>query len=415
MSQHDDLTSTLSRELAERAETMDGSLLHLADVQGRARSIRRRRTTTAVAGVAAAVAVIIPTVSLATHTSGKPEPGPATHSPSQTESAKDDGQQPPAGVLDVRDLPTGEAPAIDFVQDGVYHFHDGGSGAINTQYTPSIFAALDDGARVWQTIDDEGNAYIEIQDADGTFHEPVRSDFGLKVNREHNSAGWVTPDGQVMVWAGRASEPRPLGDPIPGGHDIRIAAILSQDCTEFCDVYVNGPKDGPDIWQPYEVTDDGTQVLRDGGLRTVDDVAGGLTVGKSEITDFGSCSDLFGGGEFQGFSTCKAQFDSFSPDGSTLLGYLPYFDGIGSSAVSMWSVSGDPLFERKANVKHQAAVAEATWEDDTHVIATVFQENTWSLVRIGTDGSMEYAVPPTPGQDVDNPFILPTGGVASVS
>jgi hypothetical protein len=52
----------------------------------------------------------------------------------------------------------------------------------------------------------------------------------------------------------------------------------------------------------------------------VDDVAGGLTVGKTEVTDFGSCSDLYGGGEFQGFHTCKAQFDSFSPDGSTVLG-----------------------------------------------------------------------------------------------
>jgi hypothetical protein len=70
MSNHDDLTRTLSRELEGRAHEMDGSLLHLTDVQGKARSIRRRRTATAVAAVAAAVAVIVPTVSLATHTNG---------------------------------------------------------------------------------------------------------------------------------------------------------------------------------------------------------------------------------------------------------------------------------------------------------------------------------------------------------
>ena len=39
---NDDLTRTLSEELEERAHTMDGSTLHLADVRGRARSIRRR-------------------------------------------------------------------------------------------------------------------------------------------------------------------------------------------------------------------------------------------------------------------------------------------------------------------------------------------------------------------------------------
>ena len=414
MSKNDDLTRTLTRELGDRTRAMDGSMLHLADVKGRARSIRRRRTAAAVVGVAAAVAVIVPSVSLMSHSNGKPEPGPATQTPSQTQTATD-GQQPPAGVLDVSDLPTGKAPAFDYVKDGELQFHDGGSGAVNTEYRPSQVVAMDDGARVWQTISDQGDAYIELQDADGTFHKPVPAYVGLEVNREHNTAGWVTPDGQVMVWSGRATEPRPLGDRVPGAHDIRIAAILSQDCTEFCTVYVNGPADGAKIWQPYEVTDDGTSPYTDGGLVMVDDVAGGMTVGKTEVTDFGSCSDLFGGGEFQGFSTCKAQFDSFSPDSATVLGYPPYVDGLGSSAISVWNVTGDKLFERKADAKHQAAVTDAVWEDDSHVIAAVYQENTWSLVRIGTDGSMEYAVPPVKASDFDNPFVLPTGGLSSTS
>jgi hypothetical protein len=409
---NDDLTRTLSEELDERAHAMDGSTLHLADVRGRARSIRRRRTATAVAGVAATVAVIVPVATLATHSGGRPEPAPATQSviPTTAPTTPASGQ-PARGVLDVSDLPTGEAPTIDFVSDGVFHFHDGGSGAVKTRYAPSLFAALDDGARVWQTTDEQGNAYIEIQDSDGTFHEPVRSDYGLKANHEHNTAAWVDTGGQVMVWSGRATQPRPLGDPIPGGHDIRVAAVESQDCTQFCTVYVNGPADGAQIWRPYVVTDDGTEVYRDGGLVMVDDVASGLTVGKSEVTDVSSCSELFGGGEFQGFRTCKAQFESFSPDASSVLGYLPYFDGLGSTSISMWDVNGQKLFERQSGAQQQAVVADAQWEDDSHVIAAVFQENKWSLVRIATDGTMEYAVPPIPGHDVDNPFMLPVGGV----
>jgi hypothetical protein len=218
-----------------------------------------------------------------------------------------------------------------------------------------------------------------------------------------------------MVWAGRATEPRSVGDPIPGGHDIRIGAIISQDCSDFCDLFVNGPADGAQVWQPYEVTDQGTQRYRDGGLVMVKDESRGLTIGLSSLTDMGSCSDLYGGGKFAGFHTCKATLDSFAPDASTVLGYLPYYDGLGSTSVSMWNLEGDKLFERSADPKHQAVVADAQWEDDTHVIAAVFQENTWSLVRIATDGSMEYAVPPVPGTDTDNPFILPTGGVLSAS
>jgi hypothetical protein len=348
MSEYDDLTSTLTRELEDRAHTMDGALLHVSDVRGRARSIRRRRTAGAVAGVAAAVALVVPIATFATHTSGRPEPAlvvTPTPTPSPSETAKD-GQQPPPGVLDASDLPTGPAPAFDYVKSGDLQFHDGGTGTVHTQHTPSLFAAMDDGSRVWQTRDRQGHAFIEIQDSDGVFHAPVPSADGLEVNREHNTAAWVSPSGQVMVWSGRATEPRPLGDPVPGGHDIRIAAIESQDCTRYCTVYVNGPATGTDVWQPYAVTQDGTRKYLDGGLRTVDAVADGLTVGKSRLTDTGSCSDLFGGGEFPGFHTCGAQFESFSPDAATLLGLPTYYDGLGPTSLSMWDVAGQKLFER---------------------------------------------------------------------
>ena len=109
---HSDLTDQLSRELHDRAGEMDGTLLGLAGVQGRARSIRRRRTATAVVGVAAAVGLIVPTAALAMHGGGKPEPAPITNSvsPSPTPSETTDAQQPAAGVLDVSDLPIGGRP-----------------------------------------------------------------------------------------------------------------------------------------------------------------------------------------------------------------------------------------------------------------------------------------------------------------
>ncbi len=410
MSQHDDLTRTLSRELEDRSHAMDGALLHLADVQGRARSIRRRRTATAVVGVAAAVAVIIPTVSLASHTSGRPEPGPAvTRTPSPTRSATDEGHQPAPGVLDVSDLPTGEAPQLEYVTDGtVLHHADGSTVDLDTEQPVSSFAVLKDGTHVWQTADDQGNAAVQIEEADGTLHDPVPATFGLSVSRSHDAAAWVRPDGQVMVLTAGTTAPRTLGEPVSNDFGARISAFGADDCVpDYCSVFVN-VSGGNSPGRPWEVADYATRPFTDGDMRTVNDLAGGVFLGYTEITDTGSCSDLWGGGEFQGFHTCRHTLASLSPDQSLVLGTPAYPDGFGSTDLAMYGLHGAPLFQRQSTQKAQASYQTAVWEDASHVLAAFFQEGRWSIVRVASDGTMEYAVPPRAGDDVESPFVLET-------
>jgi hypothetical protein len=403
---HDDLTNTLSRELGERAGAMEGSTLHLADVKGRARSIRRRRTATAVVGAVAAVGLIVPTAALATHSNGRPEPAPVTQTPSPTDTATDDGSQPAPGVLDVSNLPTGAAPHLDYLTDGRLHFTDGTAGDVRTRYTPDQFVEMEDGSRVWRTSDENGRAYVEIQDTDGTFHDPVRSDYGLSVNPSHSIVAWLTPAGQVVIWGARASEPRPLGDPVPGS-DLRLGPITGDDCSLACTVVVNVHDAAG---QPWEVNDSGSQPLLDGGYLNVNDDSGGLSIGLTKITDSSTCSKLLGGGEFQGFATCKNQLSSFSPDGRLILALPSYFDGAGPGGIGMYDLDGKRLFERSSTENAQSYFTEATWEDDTHVLAPTFQDGKWALVRIASDGSMEYAVAPAKGPYDRSPFVLPTGG-----
>lgn len=410
MSNHDDLTRTLSRELEDRAHEMDGSLLHLADVRGKARSIRRRRTATAVVGVAAAVAVIIPTVTLVSHTSGKPEPAPVTQTPSPTQTAKDDGHQPAPGVLDVSDLPTGAAPGMEYVTGGsVLHQVGGDTVDIPTQQPVSSFAVLSDGTHVWQTSDDQGNASVEVQEADGTMHDPVPSTLGLSVSRSHDAAAWLTSDGQVMVVTAGATEPRTLGDPVAAKYGPRIGPFGSDDCIpDYCSVFVDVPG-GNSPQQPWEVADYATRPFKDGDMLTVADLAGGVFIGYTKITDFGSCSILWGGGEFQGFDTCKHTLASISPDGSLVLGTPAYPDGFGSTDIAMYGIHGHPLFQRQSTQQDQASYQVAEWEDGTHVLASFYQGGKWSVVRIASDGSMEYAVAPVTGGEEDG-FLLATGG-----
>ncbi|MGA8246663.1 MAG: hypothetical protein WB797_07145 [Nocardioides sp.] len=408
----DDLTTSLTRELRERADAVHGSTLALADVTGRARSIRRRRTAAAVAGVAAAVAVIVPAASLAGHHNGhRTEPAPITHS---TPAAP---EQPAAGVLDVSGLPTGEAPHLEYVTDGrTLHLANGGTVDLPTRYPVSAFVALSDGSHLWLTTH-HGTPYVEVEDGDGGFRDPVPSGWDLTVDSTHTVGAWVRPDGQVMVWNTGATEPLAYLDPVPASGDLRMGPVLGSRCTSAdpCEVYVNvSDQQAQGGWQPWVVSVNGTEPLRDGDYRILaDSTESGLSVGYRTITDSGSCSVLLGGGEFHGFRTCRHTLVSFSPGGTTLLADPAYHDGIGNGVIAMYDLEGKVLFERHSTEGAQSFYPEAQWEDDGHVLAPVFQDGTWAIVRFATDGSMEYAVPPVAGRDTGNPYVLATGGVPS--
>jgi hypothetical protein len=224
-----------------------------------------------------------------------------------------------------------------------------------------------------------------------------------------------------MIWEGWASDPRPLGYPVPGT-DLRVGPITGSgtapagrpgpDCRQFqCAVMVNITDT---THQPWRVSEGSSVPLPVDGFVFINDVsAAGLAIGFSQIHDTSTCSRLEGSGEVAGFKTCTNQLASFSPDG-TLIAALPgYFDGAGPGGFAMIGLDGTVLFDRRSTAAAQATLADndAVWEDPTHVLVPVYQEGSWSLVRIASDGSMEYAVPPRPGADVtENPYVLPTGG-----
>jgi hypothetical protein len=179
-----------------------------------------------------------------------------------------------------------------------------------------------------------------------------------------------------------------------------------------CEIYLNlSDRQAESGWQPWEVSVNGTAKLLDGDFRILaDSTESGLSIGYRSISDTGSCSVLLGGGEFQGFSTCKHTLESFSPDGRLILGVPAYRDGIGDGVIAMYDLEGNLLFERRNTLKTESFYSSAQWEEATHVLAPVFQHQKWSLVRFASDGSMEYAVAPVAGQDLENPYVTATGG-----
>jgi hypothetical protein len=329
------------------------------------------------------------------------------------------GSQPAPGVLDVSHLSAGAAPHLEYVTRGAtLHRIDGSTAPTGTRYAVSSFVSLRDGSRVWQTSHGE-RTYVEVTDASGTLRAPVRSTWGLAVNPLHSAAAWVDPSGQVQVWDVGAARQLALGEPVTGGSEVRIAALAGDGCGPGspygCTAYVNlsDPQGGAG-WQPWEVTRNGSRPLTDGGfLMVADRSTTGLMIGYTRITDDGTCSKLVGAGDVEGFSTCRHTLASFSPDAALVLADPAYHDGIGNGLIGMYDVAtGHLLFERHGDLKHQAFYSQAVWEDATHVLAPVFQSGRWAVVRISSDGSLEYAVAPVAGEDVANPFVLAEGGMS---
>ncbi len=289
----DDLTTDLGRALRDRSDAMHGTSLALADVQHKARSIRRRRTATAVGGAVAAIALIVPTAALANHHGRSIEPRRRPRRASRPPPARRPprASQPPAGVLDVSDLPTGDAPRIDYVQDGTFHFANGDAGEVRTRYTPAQFVWLADGARVWRTTDKDGFSYVEIQDVDGTFHDPVRIGSDLSVNSAHSIVGLADPVGPGHHLGGlgqRAEAARATRSPAttcawvrsPGAQTSRRdrqARAASSRAAPSSSTSADGGG------QPWEVGESGSQRLLDGGYLSVSDVSdAGLSVGLTK-------------------------------------------------------------------------------------------------------------------------------------
>jgi len=108
-------------------------------------------------------------------------------------------------------------------------------------------------------------------------------------------------------------------------------------------------------------------------------------------------------------ATCDYALDEFSPDGSYVLASDTYGDGIGSGTIAVFETDGDRLsYRNNRSAKDIRFYNSAVWEDETHVLFTLFQDGQWSMVRMGVDGALELALPPQAGKAEEVPWHFPT-------
>ena len=110
-------------------------------------------------------------------------------------------------------------------------------------------------------------------------------------------------------------------------------------------------------------------------------------------------------GQVPGLEEASAVGD-LRPHPVRLLAGPAYLDGFGQGSATVLDDDGKVLAEWRS--EGQAALLHTVWEDDEHVLALVFQDEAWAVVRLGVaDGSVELAVAPVPDRGGQNAFVLP--------
>jgi hypothetical protein len=402
---NDDLGNLIGRELHSRVDDLHEAPLTFRDVQGRATRIRRGRRIAAGVGLAAAAAILVPTALIAgsgLDRSQEPDPAPRPSSPTATEGSP--GAKPTV-PLDVSGLETGEPPAVTWLEGTTAHLASGETLELSAAYQ----SITEVGDRLVVTgNDDAGNlAAVVLSEAgepEGSF--PLTNESGIVSNGKGSAAAWIGPDGVPMVLQDGRDEPVAMA--AVEGSGFGIGGLVGDDCTADCEVYVNA---GSDTGQrrSWVVSADGSVTPTRDSLLAVSaaDPDGSRLMALTKVTDSEVCYATIDASYETEWDTCRDKPEVFSADGQYLATVPANGDGYGPVEVSVLDASsGEPVVRFEQNLTAQATPFDVVWEDSEHLLAAVFQNSQWSIVRFRLDGTMENAVAPRAGEDLERPFFV---------
>ncbi|RYB93243.1 hypothetical protein EUA93_02065 [Nocardioides oleivorans] len=320
----------------------------------------------------------------------------------------------PSTVLDVRNLAQGAPPAIAWAERRsgrtVVHGADGTTTPVHNSI--SELAPMGSGY-VIQTAGARPPTTSWVA-ADGTAgRRSWRTGYGLAVSAEGRAVAFSGRGGKV--WSIDDEGDRVLRfNPVPTSGKGRAVAMVGESCKEGdegngCTIYVNGTVKGvADSWftSSHGIVDTAPKVQ----LTTTgrDRWLGGIT----SVSDMGSCSVMMRSWKVR-WRTCDNQLSGISTDNRHVIGTPAYADGFGPLELDVLATADGAVVHSFTGNPRSATYFEQVWEDAAHVLVVTFQrgrggQGEWAVVRLGLDGSMEYAVAPRAGTDVRSPFQLQT-------
>jgi hypothetical protein len=330
--------------------------------------------------------------------------GPAVQASDQTS-----GRAAPRTVLDVRDLDQGAPPALAWSERTAGRTVIHGTGGTRTPAPNRLdqFAPMGSG-HVVQTIG--RRATTRWIAADGTpGRGEWRTGYGLA----------VSPQGEVVAFAGRAGRVWTIdqeGDrvfrfnPVPVTGTAHAVSVTGENCKEGegdpgfgCSIAVNGPH------RAFYTSSHGI-VDRVPHLRQTTTGRGRWQGGITSFSEMGSCSAMLRSWRVK-WRTCDHQLSDISTDNRHVLGTPAYADGFGPTTLDLLATADGSVTRSFTYARngHSATYFDEVWENAEHVLVVTYQDGEWAVVRLGVDGSMEYAVAPRRGSmDTRAPFQLQT-------
>lgn len=410
---NDNLQDELGRTLRRQADGVTGAPVSLDAVRGTAGRIRnRRRAMAAGAVLAVGAAIVAPTALMGGFGEDRGTP-PVVTDPTPNPMPSQDAEVP-AGLM-VDGLAPGDTPKVAWLEGQVLHLPEGRDVRLETAYDQ----IADLGGR-WLAYDRTAG---QVSELDTMQFEAVRSwpATGEFVIGEHGAA-WLSDGGGVTVLPSGALDVVELGGFGAGAELVAITGDCGSDAETTvgggCRVFANTEDAGGSSFLSMDThsTDaaPASSAITDG--KDVFPLPGGdlLMAGVTEVkADTSTCSAVTRPGpsgetDRAAWTTCLLRPVTFSPDGKTLLALDTIGSGSGEGLLAFLDADKGTLLLERSNRESHAFYTHAVWEDETHVLATVFQEGGWAIVRIGTDGSMELASEVRPGEDLAPPFVLST-------
>lgn len=377
------LTDALERRVSATDLTAHGRVHDLDSVRERAGHIRRRRMAVAAAGIAAVLAIAAPLGMAASGMFDSPRDsnGMIAETP------------PPAPVTETvtipADAPAGKAPGIVWRDGSTIHLPDGST--LDTTGGHRAVAVVAGRVLAYRSDDETGLGTIDEIGSDGQVVDSFPAVMAPMTDPTHSVAVWVNHEGQLV---------RATGD----GETVLEAA-------------------GRRL-QPLAVDTDGTWYTPEGaehGVRHIDldgvitehpellAVNGSydgraLTMLSYDEKEPGSCGGLLEGNRTV-WKTCDYTLEAVAPGGDWVLATDDYLDGIGQGTAAILDAATG-----KVQVRYEmqdGVFIDRKWEDATHVLVLTYTfDNTWQVLRLGLDGSVERATTERKGPDFEPPLSM---------
>ena len=326
------------------------------------------------------------------------------------ETHASDGRLAPRRVLDASGLETGAPPGVVWAErTGARRatIHGPGGDTPTTGLLREL-APMGSGYVV-QTGRSPSVRWIDAAGSPGP--RSWRTGFGLAVSAGGEAVAFTGRRGRVRVIDSDGD--RVLRMPsVPGRRGLHSPAVVrGEDCQESatsngCSVFVNSGR----RTVSWVSTSHGLVDITP--FQTVTTGRGRWLGGIVSRDDTGSCSELRRGQRLR-WETCRNQLSAISPDRRLVAGLPALADGLGPTRLDLLDLrTGDRVRSWVPDRRGRSATyVEHVWEDPEHLLLVTFQAGEWAVVRLGTDGSMEYAVAPrADGGDTESPFVLAAAG-----